>query len=75
MTFTTNRRGITPPATQVLTRAGFRTISGLTPDVDYTLQVVAVLSGVESAAISANFTTFPDGKTILPWQLTCVLMV
>ena len=72
---TANRTGITPPATQVLPRAGFRTISGLTPDVDYTLQVVAVRNGTESTAISANFTTFPDGKTILPWQLTCVLMV
>ena len=66
LTFTANRKGITPPATQVLARAGFRTISGLTPDVDYTLQVVAVLNGVESAAVSANFTTRPDGKTILP---------
>ena len=67
LTFTTNRNDITPPATQVLARAGFRTISGLTPDVDYTLQVVAVLNGVESAAVSADFTTRPDGKTILPW--------
>ena len=63
LTFTTNRNDITPPATQVLARAGFRTISGLTPDVDYILQVVAVLNGTESAAVSAKFTTLPDGKT------------
>ena len=67
---TANRTGITPPATQVLPRAGFRTISGLTPDVNYTLQVVAVRNGAESAAVSADFTTLPDGKIILPWQLT-----
>ena len=66
LTFTTNRKGIAPPATQVLARAGFRTISGLIPDVDYTLQVVAVQNGAESAAVSANFTTLPAGKTILP---------
>ena len=66
LTFTANRNDITPPATQVLARAGFRTISGLIPDVDYTLQVVAVLNGAESAAVSANFTTLPAGKTILP---------
>ena len=66
LTFTTNRDGITPPATQVLPRAGFRTISGLTPDVAYTLQVVAVRNGAESTAISADFATLPDGKTILP---------
>ena len=68
-TLTTERQGIPQPPDDTPDRAGFRTKSGLAPDVDYTLQVSAVLSGVESAAVSANFTTLPGGKPILPWQL------
>ena len=68
-TLTTEREGIPQPTDDAPDSAGLRTKSGLTPDVDYTLQVVAVLSGVESAAVSANFTTLPGGKPILPWQL------
>ena len=69
VTYTTQRQGIPQPTDDATDRPGLRTKSGLTPDVDYTLQVVAVLSGVESAAVSANFTTLADGKSILPWQL------
>ena len=65
VTFTHQRAGIPQPRTEAFRNAGFRTTSGLTPDVAYTLQVVAVLSGVESAAISKDFTTQPDGKTAL----------
>ena len=69
VTFTTQRESIPQPPDDTPDRAGLRTKSGLIPDVDYTLQVVAVLSGVESAAVSANFTTLPGGKPILPLQL------
>ena len=68
VTFTHQRAGIPQPRTETFSNAGFRTTSGLTPDVAYTLQVVAVLSGAESAAISKDFTTLPDGKTALLWQ-------
>ena len=44
-------------------RLRLRKMSGLIPDVTYRLQVVAVLPGAESAAISKDFTTLPDGKT------------
>ena len=69
VTFTTQRQGIPRPPDDTPDRAGLRTKSGLTPDVDYTLQVFAVLSGVESTAISGTFTTLAGGKSILPWQL------
>ena len=68
-TLTTQRDGITRPADDTTDSASLRTTSGLIPDVDYTLQVFAVLNGAESAAVSANFTTLPSGKSILPWQL------
>ena len=69
VTFATKRAGITQPRTETTTNAGLRTTSGLSPDVTYTLEVVAVLNGVESAAISSvDFTTLPDGKNTLLWQ-------
>ena len=68
VTFTPQREGMPQPRNETFSNAGFRTTSGLSPDVTYTLQVLAVLSGVESAAISKNFTTLPDGKTALLWQ-------
>ena len=68
-TLTTQRDGIRQPTDDTPDSAGLRTKSGLTPDVDYTLQVVAVLNGAESTAISLDFTTLPGGKSILPWQL------
>ena len=64
VTFTPQRAGIPQPLTETFNNGGFRTKSGLTPDVTYRLQVVAVLNGEESSAISKNFTTRPDGKTI-----------
>ena len=64
-TFAPQREGIPQPQTETFDNAGFRTTSGLIPDVTYRLQVVAVLNGEESAAISVNFTTLPDGKTIV----------
>ena len=69
VTFTTQRQGIPQPPDDTPDRAGLRTKSGLTPDVDYTLQVFARRNGVESAAISGTFTTLAGGKSILPWQL------
>ena len=64
-TFAPQRAGIPQPQTEIFTSAGFRTTSGLIPDVTYRLQVFAVLNNEESAAISKNFTTKPDGKTIV----------
>ena len=66
VTFTTQRQGIPQPPDDTPDRPGLRTKSGLTPDVDYTLQVFAVLNGVESAAISDTFTTLAGGKPISP---------
>ena len=63
VTFTHQRAGIPQPQTETFTSVGFRTKSGLIPDVTYRLQVVAVLNGEESAAISKDFTTLPDSKT------------
>ena len=65
-TLTTQRQGIPRPPDDTTDSAGLRTKSGLTPDVDYTLQVFAVLSGAESTAISGTFTTDAGGKSILP---------
>ena len=61
-TFTPQIAGIPTPQTVTFNSASLRTTSGLTPDVTYRLQVFAVLNGMESAAISVNFTTLPDGK-------------
>ena len=66
MTFIPQRSGIPQPPTETFTNASLRTKSGLVPDVDYTIQVVAVLGGVESTAITTDFTTQPDGEQ---WQL------
>ena len=66
VTFIPQRAGIPQPPTETFSRASFRTKSGLVPDVTYRLQVVAVLSGVESTARSVNFTTQPDGE--LHWH-------
>ena len=62
VTFVPQRAGIAQPPTETFNNGGFRTKSGLIPDVTYRLQVVAVLNNEESAAISVNFTTLPDGK-------------
>ena len=69
VTYTTQRQGIPRPPDDTTDRAGLRTKSGLTPDVDYTLQVFAVLNGAESVAVSGTFTTLAGGMSILPWQL------
>jgi len=68
-TLTTPRDDIRLPTDETTDSASLRTTPVLIPDVDYTLQVFARLNGAESAAISANFTTLPGGKSILPWQL------
>lgn len=62
-TFTHQRSGIPLPDVQTFDNAGQHTKSGLFPDVTYTLQLVAVRNGAESAAISTEFITKPDGKT------------
>ena len=63
MTFMHQRSGIPQAGTDRPTRAGIRNKAGLFPDVTYKLQVVAVLSGVRSTAVSKDFTTQPDGET------------
>ena len=63
VTFMHQRSGIPQTGTDRTPRAGFRNKAGLIPDVTYRLQVVAVLSGVRSTAVSKEFTTQPDGKT------------
>ena len=62
VTFIPQRTGIPQPPTETFPSAGLRTKSGLVPDVTYRLQVVAVKGGVESTAISVNFTTLSDGE-------------
>ena len=61
-TFIPQRDGIPHPSTDTFPSAGLRTKSGLVPDVAYRIQVVAVLSDVESTAVTTNFTTLPDGE-------------
>ena len=61
-TFTPLIAGIPTPQTERFNSAALRTTSGLTPDVTYRLQVFAVKNSVESAAISRDFTTRPDGN-------------
>ena len=63
VTFTPQRASIPQPQTEMFNNARSRIKSGLISDVTYRLQVVAVLNGVESSAISKDFTTLPDGKT------------
>ena len=62
VTFIHQRAGIPQPPAETFTSGGLRTKSGLVPDVDYTIQVVAVLGGVESTAVTRDFTTQPDGE-------------
>ena len=62
VTFIPQRDGIPHPLTETFSRASFRTKSGLVPDVNYRIQVVAVLGDVESTAVTTNFTTRPDGE-------------
>ena len=64
-TYTPLIAGIPTPQTETFNSAALRTTSGLTPDVTYRLQVFAVLNGMESAAISRDFTTRPDGKMLV----------
>ena len=66
VTFIHQRAGIPQPPTDTFRSAGLRTKSGFVPDVDYIIQVVAVLSGVKSTAVTTDFTTQPDGEQ---WQL------
>ena len=66
VTIIPQRAGIPQPPTETFSSASLRTKSGLVPDVNYRIQVVAVLNGVNSTAIHVNVTTLPEGK---PWQL------
>ena len=66
VTFIPQRTGIPQPPTETFSRPSFHIKSGLVPDVTYRLQVVAVLGGVESTAVTTDFTTLPDGEQ---WQL------
>ena len=65
VTFMHQRSGIPQAGTDRPARAGIRNKAGLFPDVTYRLQVVAVLSGVRSTAVSKDFTTQPDGKSAM----------
>ena len=62
VTFISQRTGIPRPPTDTFPSAVLRTKSGLVPDVNYIIQVVAVLGDVESTAVTKNFTTKPDGE-------------
>ena len=64
VTYTPLIAGIPTPQTERFNSACLRTTSGLTPDVTYRLQVFTVKNGMESAAISRDFITLPDGKII-----------
>ena len=66
VTFIPQRAGIPQPPAETFTSGGLRTKSGLVPDVNYRIQVVAVVGGVKSTAVTRDFTTEPDGK---PWPL------
>ena len=67
--FIHQRAGIPHPPTDTFRSAGLRTKSVLVPDVTYRLQVVAVLGGVESTAVTTDFTTLPDGELLqLHWH-------
>ena len=62
--FTHQKAGIPQPQIDTFPTAdGDQTKSGLTPDVTYHLQVVAVKGDAESTALSVNVTTKPDSKT------------
>ena len=68
-TFIPQRDGIPRPPADTFPSAGLRTKSGLVPDVTYRLQVVAVMGGVESTAVTTDFTTLPDGELLqLHWH-------
>ena len=62
VTFIPQRSSILQPPTETFTSGGLRTKSRLVPDVTYRIQVVAVVGGIESTAMSVNFTTLPDGE-------------
>ena len=64
VTFIPQRTGIPQPPTETFSRASFRTKSGLVPDVNYRIQVIVVLGGMESTAVTTNFTTLPDGELL-----------
>ena len=69
VTFIPQRAGIPQPSPETVPSASLRTKSGLVPDVMYIIQVVAVLGGVESTAITTDFTTLPDGELLqLYWH-------
>ena len=63
VTITPLRAGIPTPQAEMFSSAGIRITSvGLTPDVKYRLQVLAVLNGTTSESVSVDFTTGPDCK-------------
>ena len=57
------------PGAKTFNSPGFHTASNLIPDVTYTISVFAVLNGEESTPVSAVFTTTPDGKPMLQWEV------
>ena len=73
VTLTHLRAGIPQPRNKMFSNARkrLREMSGLIPDVTYRLQVVAVVGGEESTAVSKDFTTLPDGKTVLTATCKC----
>ena len=62
VSFIPQRAGIPQPQTETFSRASFRTKSGLVPDVNYRIQVVAVKGGLKSTAVTTDFLTLPDGE-------------
>ena len=71
VTFMHQRSGIPQAGTARPPRAGINNKAGLIPDVTYTLQVIAVLSGVRSTPVSKDFTTQPDGETAMTAVYVC----
>ena len=69
VTFTPKKDGIPVLGPLTFDISRFHTTSGLVPDMTYTLRVVAVLNGEESTPVSAVFTTTPDGKPMLQWEV------
>ena len=59
-TFTTNTAGI-PPLTVTFANTLFQA-SGLIPDIDYTVSVVAVSGGERSTAVTTTATTQPASE-------------
>ena len=62
-TFTSERSGI-PQLGPFSVTNNFYSASGLIPDVDYTLSIVAISGGERSTPVTVGVTTKPASKTV-----------